>query len=69
MTTVFRKVVLATTIAIEVILHDLVQLNGIISNLMLDGSYYYKNGDNSTYYNDGQGGATYTAPDGKVYKK
>lgn len=45
------------------------QLNGVIADVVLDGSYYYKNGDNSTYYNNGQGGATYTAPDGKVYKK
>jgi hypothetical protein len=44
-------------------------LKGITTDMMLDGSYYYKNGDDSTYYNDGQGGATYTAPNGKVYKK
>jgi hypothetical protein len=43
------------------------QLIGIIADAMPDGSYYYKNGDNSTSYDDGQGGATYTAPDGKVY--
>jgi hypothetical protein len=36
---------------------------------MLDGSYYYKNADDSTYYDNGYGEATYTAPDGKVYKK
>ncbi len=36
---------------------------------MLDGSYYYKNADDSTYYDNGCGEATYTAPDGKVYKK
>lgn len=27
-----------------------------------DGSYYYSNPDGSTYHNNGQGGATYTAP-------
>ncbi|KAH8792765.1 hypothetical protein BGZ57DRAFT_920866 [Hyaloscypha finlandica] len=37
-----------------------------------NGSYYYSNADNSTYYNSGKGGsgsATYTAPNGNVYKK
>ncbi|PMD36039.1 hypothetical protein L207DRAFT_587070 [Hyaloscypha variabilis F] len=34
-----------------------------------DGSYYYKNSDNSTYHNSGKGDATYTAPNGKAYKK
>ncbi|KAE9371321.1 hypothetical protein N431DRAFT_467510 [Stipitochalara longipes BDJ] len=42
---------------------------GSLTDLTLDGSYYYKNGDNSTYYNDGYGGSRYTAPDGNVYKK
>lgn len=27
-----------------------------------DGSYYYSNPNGSKYYNDGQGGATYTPP-------
>ncbi|TVY37594.1 hypothetical protein LSUB1_G004161 [Lachnellula subtilissima] len=36
---------------------------------VLDGSYYYSNGNNSTYYNNGQGSSTYTAPNGNVYKK
>ncbi|TVY48846.1 hypothetical protein LOCC1_G000981 [Lachnellula occidentalis] len=36
---------------------------------ILDGSYYYSNGDNSTYYNSGNGSSTYTAPNGNVYKK
>jgi hypothetical protein len=39
---------------------------------MADGSYYYANGNGSTYYNSGSGNAgssTYTAPNGNVYKK
>jgi hypothetical protein len=37
--------------------------------LILDGSYYYSNGNNSTYYNNGNGSSTYTAPNGNAYKK
>lgn len=40
-----------------------------IADWRQDGSYYYKNGNNSTYHNDGQGSATYTAPNGAVYMK
>jgi hypothetical protein len=40
-----------------------------VTHLIADGSYYYRNWDNSTYYNTGKGSSTYTAPDGKVYKK
>ncbi|KAK2624474.1 hypothetical protein QTJ16_006424 [Diplocarpon rosae] len=36
---------------------------------LLHGSYYYSNGNDSTYYNDGKGSSTCTAPNGNVYKK
>jgi hypothetical protein len=42
------------------------------SLIFADGSYYYKNGNGSTYHNTGSGNngsATYTAPNGNVYKK
>ena len=44
-------------------------LERVVIDVILDGSYFYRNGDNSSYYNDGNGRATYTAPGGKVYKK
>jgi hypothetical protein len=36
---------------------------------MLDGWYYYRNGDKSTYYNPGRRGSAYTVLNGNVYRK
>ena len=38
------------------------------AGLICDGSYYYSNPNGSTYHNNGQGGATYTAPSGQKYQ-
>lgn len=46
-----------------------IQCSKEIVLISADGLYYYKNGDGSTYHDDGRGRATYTAPDGRVYDK
>ncbi|PBP28011.1 hypothetical protein BUE80_DR000853 [Diplocarpon rosae] len=45
------------------------QGNNYDNRTQLNGSYYYSNGNDSTYYNDGKGSSTCTAPNGNVYKK
>ncbi|QGI59151.1 hypothetical protein CEK26_001276 [Fusarium fujikuroi] len=34
----------------------------LLRSRLRDGSYYYSNPNESTYYNDGQGSSTYTSP-------
>jgi hypothetical protein len=67
MSIVFSPVALPTTTAIEVIFLSIPE--EAVTDPRRDGSYYYRNGDQSTYYNNGQGGSTYTAPNGNVYRK
>ncbi|CAG8982551.1 hypothetical protein HYALB_00002333 [Hymenoscyphus albidus] len=44
-------------------------LTPLIKKCHQDGSYFYRDGDNATYHNDGKGNSTYTAPNEAVYKK